>query len=156
MKKIGNRGGICLGLGLSNFNRRYWFKEEDEEEEVENRQGDICSMSENNPSKRWKGTASIARDVVPPTETSIYDLPEELLHKILGGSNMRRLERWTELSLVCRSWRATMQSLVLFTLPLLQNFKRLAFWMESKTAMYQSNLQRYFRNLPRLGRRQLF
>jgi len=75
-------------------------------------------MSESNPPKCVKRTASRNRGAVPPTEVSethVLDLPEELLHKILGGSTIG-IERWTDLSLVCRAWQATMQSLVSLTL----------------------------------------
>ena len=67
-------------------------------------------MSDAEIRKRAKGARS---EVVQNTvrETSILDLPEELLYKVLGGATIR-IERWTELSLVCRAWQATMQSLV--------------------------------------------
>jgi len=69
-------------------------------------------MSENHPAKRVKSSTS--SDVVPnnTSEISVFDLPEEILHKILGGTTIR-IERWTDLSLVCRAWQATMQSLVI-------------------------------------------
>lgn len=62
--------------------------------------------------KRARVCTDTEDEVSSAEQTSIVDLPEELLHKILGAGGLE-LERWTALASVCKLWRQTLKRLVI-------------------------------------------